>query len=754
MPPKKKRVTKSQKSQHDAPVTVIATKMSTRSGRRAGRIIINPNMEQLKAVMMPTTSEPVPTNKTKSPPKAKPKRVAKLTIKQKKSEVMTAPVPETDPIETILIEDDDERAHRKIYKEEEGPTLPIEEVFIQDNEEIIMETTDIENIDSEASKISDQLQNLHVATEQSLLETLGGDEEFESPQGEIIEPSLKEETKIDEIVEENANSEEVEGYEAYEHFSVEYVTEEFVPVVDNAEEAVEAELESIDPLHQIEDIENTTSIIHKEIEENAKIPKDVLKEAVVPSEVHNVEEPLEQSKELEDLEIKGQNEEPKTESHEESIAEIEQFVTDTQEAVKEMEKLPTEMDQETTAEMEKQLEKDITTEVEKEVAAEMEEVVTKMGQADINKILTEDSNNDCGIDPEVQMEETNLDPEVPIEEKKLVTEMPIEEMKLVTEEPIEEMKLVTEVSIEETKLDPEIPIEETQLLSNVPVHEKKSVTQVPIEETKLFSDENKKMSVLVTETKEPEIKPKLESSVILPEITIRDKNKPEPKPEKPRSDSKSRRKTTPKKELKEPKRPAPKKKYKTKSKKDKHPDKNEDKTEEVRRSSRIKSISVLKQRSRGHGLVKVPKPPLSEPELSESSLVDSEKVTDSPNLVAVPAEPENKPVKVKSRWRRSSELEMNVLTPAAVVMETCGDGEKIAEANEALLEKQKLANQEVEARLKQFVHLKENLYLTERMNCKEAKKMICDCFLTPEEAGRGEWGCGEDCLNRLLMIEW
>lgn len=44
------------------------------------------------------------------------------------------------------------------------------------------------------------------------------------------------------------------------------------------------------------------------------------------------------------------------------------------------------------------------------------------------------------------------------------------------------------------------------------------------------------------------------------------------------------------------------------------------------------------------------------------------------------------------------------------------------------------------------------LYL--RSCSKEAKRMQCDCFLTKEELQRGEKGCGEDCLNRLLMIEW
>lgn len=32
--------------------------------------------------------------------------------------------------------------------------------------------------------------------------------------------------------------------------------------------------------------------------------------------------------------------------------------------------------------------------------------------------------------------------------------------------------------------------------------------------------------------------------------------------------------------------------------------------------------------------------------------------------------------------------------------------------------------------------------------------MICDCALTKEEIDRGEVGCGEDCLNRMLFLEW
>jgi histone-lysine N-methyltransferase SETD2 len=32
--------------------------------------------------------------------------------------------------------------------------------------------------------------------------------------------------------------------------------------------------------------------------------------------------------------------------------------------------------------------------------------------------------------------------------------------------------------------------------------------------------------------------------------------------------------------------------------------------------------------------------------------------------------------------------------------------------------------------------------------------MVCDCILTKEERMRGLIGCGDDCLNRMLMIEW
>ncbi|XP_017465977.1 PREDICTED: probable histone-lysine N-methyltransferase CG1716 isoform X1 [Rhagoletis zephyria] len=60
---------------------------------------------------------------------------------------------------------------------------------------------------------------------------------------------------------------------------------------------------------------------------------------------------------------------------------------------------------------------------------------------------------------------------------------------------------------------------------------------------------------------------------------------------------------------------------------------------------------------------------------------------------------------------------------------------------------------EMEERLSNFHVIKENEYKCERVISREARKMVCDCFLTSEEEVRGELGCGDDCLNRLLMIE-
>ncbi|XP_066597592.1 histone-lysine N-methyltransferase Set2 isoform X2 [Prorops nasuta] len=250
----------------------------------------------------------------------------------------------------------------------------------------------------------------------------------------------------------------------------------------------------------------------------------------------------------------------------------------------------------------------------------------------------------------------------------------------------------------------------------------------------------------------------------------------------------------------------------------------------VRRSSRIRSIGLMKQRPRGRGLVT--KPAIEAPKMAqEREKVNTPVITDtrisqdnqsetqsdkenSGNKISTPLNSpaqlittsttgydsdSSKPVKVKSRWRRSSELEMGgssgfvpgpvsnfsfpptesitrslISTSSSVngteagsfqsrteenvessksVSSTVTTFPKIIGAKISLPMVPEMRDREMEERLSQFEHLKENLYLTDRFTNKETKRMVCDCFLTEEEIERGELGCGEDCLNRLLMIE-
>ncbi|KAL0117994.1 hypothetical protein PUN28_008992 [Cardiocondyla obscurior] len=274
----------------------------------------------------------------------------------------------------------------------------------------------------------------------------------------------------------------------------------------------------------------------------------------------------------------------------------------------------------------------------------------------------------------------------------------------------------------------------------------------------------------------------------------------------------------------------------------------------VRRSSRIRSIGLMKQRSRGRGLVTKPNAEVSKAILQQ----EKEKVVNNTNSLVIQevkidnkfetqCEKENssikistlvdtstplstsyttgydsdssKPVKVKSRWRRSSELEMggsnagfgSIIGPVSFFgssitpptsesgrhapvnvveavsselkhnigtnVKVCSETEQIKDvpitpvysnistvstvaqipktigAKISLPMVLETEDREMEERLSQFEYLHENLYLTERYTNKETKRMVCDCFLTEEEIERGELGCGEDCLNRLIMIE-
>ncbi|KAJ2953890.1 hypothetical protein O0L34_g1521 [Tuta absoluta] len=189
----------------------------------------------------------------------------------------------------------------------------------------------------------------------------------------------------------------------------------------------------------------------------------------------------------------------------------------------------------------------------------------------------------------------------------------------------------------------------------------------------------------------------------------------------------------------------------------------------VRRSSRIKTISNLKQKTKGYGLVKTP---LKKALITQTKLKLEEMGSDSqeksmdtslnaaPNSPSFPV-PSELPVKVKSRWRRSSELEMGASSPASSPLASPNLPHKLQPINESsnhgedscpALSKESY-DKIIEERMQQFQHLDENEYMCERMISKDTKKMICDCFLTKEELERGELACGEDCLNRLLMIE-
>lgn len=205
----------------------------------------------------------------------------------------------------------------------------------------------------------------------------------------------------------------------------------------------------------------------------------------------------------------------------------------------------------------------------------------------------------------------------------------------------------------------------------------------------------------------------------------------------------------------------------------------------IRRSNRIKTINVLKQRSRGHGLVKTPQKSLISSLVKDviTKNLENEKLdklslsTLTPQCSPVFSVPimdaENRPVKVKSRWRRSSEMEMGSRSPitpplnspntlnassSKLSSENSNDTNGRVSVETVDCSESKTSNKSVDQaikdRLSQFLIIFENEYHCDRAISKEARKMTCDCFLTKEEVERGELGCGEDCLNRLLMIEW
>lgn len=136
----------------------------------------------------------------------------------------------------------------------------------------------------------------------------------------------------------------------------------------------------------------------------------------------------------------------------------------------------------------------------------------------------------------------------------------------------------------------------------------------------------------------------------------------------------------------------------------------------IRRSGRIRTINKTKQRAQGFGLVKDKKrAPVIVDEDSSSAGFDAS--TDN--------------IQDKDASQTATELKVRIKT-------------------EEEMEKEKVDR---EMGMKLFVPIIDNEYRSERTISKEAKKMTCDCFLTQLEIERGELGCGDDCLNRMLLIE-
>lgn len=123
-----------------------------------------------------------------------------------------------------------------------------------------------------------------------------------------------------------------------------------------------------------------------------------------------------------------------------------------------------------------------------------------------------------------------------------------------------------------------------------------------------------------------------------------------------------------------------------------------------------------------------------------------------------------KPEKVKSRWRRNSELESVVNLPSSQEsvlsnlenQANCNVPEAQLSTNPSPPIQFEMEISKENCPMPTFAKIDENIYLIEKKKTKftkEAKKMVCDCILTKEERNRGIMGCGEDCLNRMLMIE-
>lgn len=151
----------------------------------------------------------------------------------------------------------------------------------------------------------------------------------------------------------------------------------------------------------------------------------------------------------------------------------------------------------------------------------------------------------------------------------------------------------------------------------------------------------------------------------------------------------------------------------------------------IRRSGRIKIISETKQRSHGYGLVKDKErfQNMMPSDLASANLQDYQYSYSDGNSL-------NSTLDAGDCDKNSHRNFFAAIDPRFRSKEEMEKDERDVQEGLAL-----------------FGQIVENDFKTERNICREAKDMVCDCFLTAKEIFRGEYGCGEDCMNRMLMVE-
>lgn len=164
------------------------------------------------------------------------------------------------------------------------------------------------------------------------------------------------------------------------------------------------------------------------------------------------------------------------------------------------------------------------------------------------------------------------------------------------------------------------------------------------------------------------------------------------------------------------------------------PNADEDASNSRRRSGRIKIITETKQRSRGFGLVK-------DRDRVHTTMTDGTTAAAARDASVSPSDSEGTANGASCTPQPGG-------CPAAdtTIAELPYDQTLTVDQLERY-------QRDLREGLALFKQIGDNEFRSERNVSKEAKRMTCDCFLTAAEVQRGEYGCGEDCLNRMLMIE-